>query len=191
VLYIMADIKPTDIKPDVETSTWPFPTDIEEQLAIDAGKSNKNVWALKLPRFLLERWERVPEAGVELGTLVVDSSYILFSAPSTITHADPLSSRVNPPTIHLRLPAETEAEAAETEAQAGESSTMGARPSKRRKYDTRGIPDEYEVQVPSERAKNTFVFQETKRDWGLGQDGKKRTKERGTLRGSPWVGGCS
>ena len=58
-----------------EQTTWPFPVEIQEQLAIDQGKSVKNVWALKLPRFLLERWERVPEAGVELGTLVVDSSY--------------------------------------------------------------------------------------------------------------------
>jgi hypothetical protein len=70
------DVKPADIKPAVgEQTTWPFPVEIQEQLAIDQGKSVKNVWALKLPRFLLERWERVPEAGVELGTLVVDSSY--------------------------------------------------------------------------------------------------------------------
>ena len=71
----MSDVKPQDIKPKVEAEhTWPLPKDIEEQLSIDPGKSQKNVWALKLPRFLLERWERVPEAGVELGTLVVDSS---------------------------------------------------------------------------------------------------------------------
>lgn len=70
------DVKPTDIKPVVaEQTTWPFPVETQEKLAIDQGKSVKNVWALKLPRFLLERWERVPEAGVELGTLVVDSSY--------------------------------------------------------------------------------------------------------------------
>jgi len=74
------DVKPTDIKPAVgEQTTWPFPVEIQEQLAIDQGKSVKNVWALKLPRFLLERWERVPEAGVELGTLVVDSSYDMLS----------------------------------------------------------------------------------------------------------------
>jgi len=76
------DIKPTDVKPAVgEQTTWPFPVEIQEQLAIDQGKSVKNVWALKLPRFLLERWERVPEAGVELGTLVVDSSYTSLLAP--------------------------------------------------------------------------------------------------------------
>lgn len=88
-------------------------------------------------------------------------------------------SSVVPPIIHLRLPAEAAAEDPETQDQNGESSSMGARPGKRRKYDTRGIPDEYEVLVPIERAKNTFVFQETIRDWGLGQDGKKRKKERG------------
>jgi transcription initiation factor TFIIF subunit beta len=73
----MSDTKPTDIKPIVpqQQYTHPFPVEVQEQLAIDQGKNVKNVWALKLPRFLLERWERVPEAGVELGTLVVDSSY--------------------------------------------------------------------------------------------------------------------
>lgn len=76
-IYQIMDVKPTDVKPVVEEqTTWPFPVEIQEQLAIDQGKSVKNVWALKLPRFLLERWERVPEAGVELGTLVVDSSYV-------------------------------------------------------------------------------------------------------------------
>jgi transcription initiation factor TFIIF subunit beta len=77
--------------------------------------------------------------------------------------------------VHLRLPAEAAAE--DPEPQNGESST--SRPTKRRKYDTRGIPDEYEVQVPKDRAKNTFVFQETMRDWGLGQDGKTRKNMRG------------
>lgn len=35
------------------------------------------------------------------------------------------------------------------------------------------------MQVPKDRAKNTFVFQEKVRDWGIGQDGRKRKKERG------------
>lgn len=81
--YTIMDVKPTDVKPaEGEQTTWPFPVEIQEQLAIDQGKSVKNVWALKLPRFLLERWERVPEAGVELGTLVVDSSYVSLSGMS-------------------------------------------------------------------------------------------------------------
>jgi transcription initiation factor TFIIF subunit beta len=176
------DIKPTDVKPAVgEQTTWPFPVEIQEQLAIDQGKSVKNVWALKLPRFLLERWERVPEAGVELGTLVVDSSY----ASSSGLLRRKLMTRTNPPTIHLRLPAEASAEdPPEPENQAGPS-----RPPKRRKYDTRGIPDEYEVQVPNDRAKNTFVFQETKRDWTLGQDGKTRKNVRGRLTSEAIVDG--
>ena len=89
---------------------------------------------------------------------------------------------VQPPRIHLRLPPDAAAEdEPELESNQGESSTStsSVRPQKRRKYDTRGIPDEYEVQVPNNRAKNTFVFQEKKRDWALGQDGKKRRKELG------------
>jgi transcription initiation factor TFIIF subunit beta len=70
------DAKP-DVKPAVGQTTWPLPIEAQEQLTIDKGKDQKNVWALKLPRFLLERWERVSEAGVELGTLVVDSSYAI------------------------------------------------------------------------------------------------------------------
>lgn len=85
------------------------------------------------------------------------------------------SSSVNPPRIHLRLPAEA---AAEDEIEPNQAE-LSMRPGKRRKYDTRGIPDEYEVQVPKDRAKNTFVFQEKVRDWGIGQDGRKRKKERG------------
>jgi hypothetical protein len=94
------------------------------------------------------------------------------------TRTDAWSS-VDPPRIHLRLPPDAAAED-EPEPNQGESSTS-IRPGKRRKYDTRGIPDEYEVQVPNNRAKNTFVFQEKKRDWALGQDGKKRRQELGKL----------
>lgn len=59
--------------------TWPFPVDPSEELAIDAGKANKNIWAVRIPRFLLERWESVDEAGVELGTLVVDNSWVSYA----------------------------------------------------------------------------------------------------------------
>jgi transcription initiation factor TFIIF subunit beta len=54
--------------------TYPFPVDPSEELAVDPNKANKNIWAVRIPRFLLERWERVTEAGIELGTLVVDNS---------------------------------------------------------------------------------------------------------------------
>ena len=57
-----------------------------------------------------------------------------------------------------------------------------AGPSKR-KYDTTNIPDEYEVNVPDERAKNTFVFTERIRSWGPlsreGMIGGKRKREKG------------
>jgi transcription initiation factor TFIIF subunit beta len=86
-----------------------------------------------------------------------------------------LINRTNPPTIHLRLPAEASAE----DPPESQPEAEPSRPAKRRKYDARGIPDEYEVQVPHDRAKNTFIFQETKRDWGLGQDGKTRKNVKG------------
>ncbi len=59
-----------------------------------------------------------------------------------------------------------------------------AGPSKR-KYDTTNIPDEYEVYVPDERAKNTYVFTEKIRAWGPmnrgGMIGGKRKREKGEL----------
>jgi len=69
------DFKPSpsdDIKP------YPFliPEEDEEELEISPRLGSGFVWAMKIPRFLLERWERVSEAGVELGTLVVDNSSV-------------------------------------------------------------------------------------------------------------------
>lgn len=69
-----------DTKPSLPSSsssaaqTYPFPVEPSEELLIDHNKGNKNIWAVRIPRFLLERWERVNEAGIELGTLVVDNS---------------------------------------------------------------------------------------------------------------------
>lgn len=70
-------------------------------------------------------------------------------------------------------------------AEAGPSS--GADPMARRppiRYDTSGIPDEYDVDVPIERAKNLWVFSERVRTWaemGTSRDGamKKRKRENG------------
>lgn len=52
------------------------------------------------------------------------------------------------------------------------------------RYDTSGIPDEYDVDVPAERAKNLWVFSERVRTWaemGSSRDGalKKRKRENG------------
>ncbi|EIW66123.1 hypothetical protein TREMEDRAFT_45844 [Tremella mesenterica DSM 1558] len=66
-------------------AAWPFPQDDEEPLSISPMAPNSNVWAVKIPRFLLERWEQVREDGICLGSLVVDSNY-------------------NPPRVTLRLP---------------------------------------------------------------------------------------
>ena len=56
-----------------------------------------------------------------------------------------------------------------------------AGPSKRT-YDTSNIPDEYEVNVPDERARNSYVFTEKKRAWGaVGRGGEtigKRKREK-------------
>ena len=72
------------------------------------------------------------------------------------TNADP---SVNPPKIILRLPDTSSDE------------TPIAGPSRKRTYDTSGIPDEYSVNVPAERAKNTFVF--TQRPVSHGREGVK------------------
>jgi transcription initiation factor TFIIF subunit beta len=54
-------------------------------------------------------------------------------------------------------------------------------------YDTNGIPDEYEVNVPVDRARNTWVFNERVRTWaemggGPSREGQaigKRKREKG------------
>ncbi|WVQ66793.1 uncharacterized protein L199_004984 [Kwoniella botswanensis] len=113
---------------------FPFLQDQDERLEISDKKNGSSVWALKIPRFLLERWEMVEEKGVELGSLVVDNS----TTPAKIT------LRLTHPDIK---PTNTE-----------ERST----------YDTSGIPDEYRVNVPEERARNLYVFTEKKRVYGKG-----------------------
>ena len=69
-----------DAKPSVREDVKPYPVadleEDEEELEISPHLGSGYVWAMKIPRFLLERWERVPNAGVELGTLVVDNSSV-------------------------------------------------------------------------------------------------------------------
>jgi hypothetical protein len=75
-----------DIKPQI-TLDPPKPSVAEnddERLALAENLKGAMVWAVKVPRFLLERWERVPEAGIELGTLVVDNSYASGVAPPSL-----------------------------------------------------------------------------------------------------------
>jgi transcription initiation factor TFIIF subunit beta len=63
-----------DVKPQIALEL-PHAAEEEERLGLAENVKGTMIWAVKVPRFLLERWERVPEAGVELGTLVVDNSY--------------------------------------------------------------------------------------------------------------------
>ncbi|WVQ94984.1 hypothetical protein IAU59_002076 [Kwoniella sp. CBS 9459] len=146
-----------DIKPDIQVTTTedgseiliPLPPAEEEELAVSDRKDTSSVWAVKIPRFLLERWEMVEEAGVELGKLVIDNS-------------------VTPPKIILRLTHQEDIKPSPSSSSSDPTSAASA--PKRHSYDTSGIPDEYTVHVPDERAKNTFVFTEKKRVYGSYKD---------------------
>jgi transcription initiation factor TFIIF subunit beta len=61
-----------DSKPDIK----PAIPEEDEKLSFHPSLGKNNVWAIKIPRFLLERWERVTEGGKELGTLVIDNSFV-------------------------------------------------------------------------------------------------------------------
>lgn len=71
------------------------------------------------------------------------------------------------PKVTLKLPAEDDKEPA----------------NKRAKLNTEGIPDEYEVVMPTERVKNTFIFSENERVWvakaGSGEDSQRRKHQKG------------
>jgi hypothetical protein len=71
------------------------------------------------------------------------------------------------PKVTLKLPAEEDKEPA----------------NKRAKLNTEGIPDEYEVVMPTERVKNTFIFSENERVWvakaGSGEDSQRRKHQKG------------
>lgn len=81
------------------------------------------------------------------------------------------NARTQPPKITLKLPIQEE----------------GAQepPNKRARLNVEGIPDEYEVVMPSERAKNTYVFTEHERTWvaapGEESSSAKRKREKGEV----------
>jgi transcription initiation factor TFIIF subunit beta len=58
-----------DIKPRI-----PAPPPEEEQLQIQVPGEGGAIWAVRIPRFLYDKWTQVDEGGVHLGTLVIDSS---------------------------------------------------------------------------------------------------------------------
>lgn len=65
-----------DIKPQVGETVAGGAPEFEEHMDVQSDLDSQVIWALKIPRFLLERWGEVDQAGVELGTLVVDSSSV-------------------------------------------------------------------------------------------------------------------
>ncbi|KAL1407382.1 hypothetical protein Q8F55_006804 [Vanrija albida] len=156
-----------DVKPLLTVDghdVFNLPVVEEEELEVSDTLAESKVWAIKVPRFLVERWERVNQGGVLLGTLFVDNSKV-------------------PPYITLKLPVEDEEEDKKAEKPAG-------RPPKRAGLDTNGIPDEYEVILNSEHPKNTYIFTEKKRTWvaqGGGESSstkRKREKAHPRLLGS-------
>ncbi|WWC64894.1 uncharacterized protein I303_107508 [Kwoniella dejecticola CBS 10117] len=122
---------------------FPYVYNEDEELEISERKNSSSVWALKIPRFLLERWELVEEKGVELGSLIVDNS----TTPAKIT---------------LRLANPDEKPSVTDRPSSGSDDPLKSRSS----YDISGIPDEYTVNVPDERAKNLYVFSEKKKIYG-------------------------
>lgn len=80
-------------------------------------------------------------------------------------------SRSQPPKITLKLPIQEQ----------GDEEPAN----KRARLNVEGIPDEYEVFMPSERAKNTYVFTEHERTWvaapGEESSSAKRKREKGKL----------
>ncbi|WWD19926.1 hypothetical protein CI109_104398 [Kwoniella shandongensis] len=150
----MDDTKP-DIVVSTDESTYILPPQDEEELRITNPNGRPIVWALKIPKELLERWEMVEEAGVELGTLVIDSS--VKPARITLRLADPAAMENTKPS-----PISTDADDPMTSA----SSSSRPGPSKRPRYDISGIPDEYTVHMPVDHIKNTYVFTEKKRVYG-------------------------
>lgn len=99
--YSMTDSKP-DIKPS-GSALGPgaaFEQEPEEHLHVSSSYNQSFVWAIKVPRFLLEQWEQVEEEGVELGTLVVDAScvHLLASGSCHKPSSPPATSKSSPST---------------------------------------------------------------------------------------------
>ena len=93
------------------------------------------------------------------------------------------SASFQPPHISLRLPdtSNTNGNANGDDPMNGGQARAG--PSRRPRYDTSVIPDEYEVHVPADRAKNTYIFSENVRTWGpmsrASGEGSQKKKQKG------------
>lgn len=57
----------------------PMEKPIDEELSIQLPSTGGLAWAVKIPTFLYERWAMVRREGVHLGTLMVDSSYVVIT----------------------------------------------------------------------------------------------------------------
>ncbi len=63
----MSDTKPVIYKPPQQPE--------EEKLTVSPQFDISQPWAVKIPKFLQEKWEQIKDPGVELGTMVVDQKY--------------------------------------------------------------------------------------------------------------------
>ncbi len=62
-----------DVKPRIPV---PAPLPEDEHLKINVPGQGGAIWAVRIPRFLYDKWMKVEEGGVHLGTLVIDSSWV-------------------------------------------------------------------------------------------------------------------
>lgn len=60
-----------EAKPKIPIAA-PYPE--EEHLQIQVPGVGGAIWAVRIPRFLYDKWLKVDEEGVHLGTLVIDNS---------------------------------------------------------------------------------------------------------------------
>lgn len=64
-----------DVKPDVKPVFHVAPPPSQDEVLTFSG-TDQTIWAVKVPRILLDRWSQIKEADVELATMRVDSRYV-------------------------------------------------------------------------------------------------------------------
>jgi hypothetical protein len=91
-----------------------------------------------------------------------------------------------PPKITLKLPVEKEEKEANGKAKDKKGKDKDKDSKKRPLLDVHGIPNEYEVSLPSHVVKNTYVFTEHERTWVAqpGEEGSaaRRKRQKGECR---------
>lgn len=76
-----------DVKPTIRQ---PVPSLESQDEMLSITDKNLNIWAIKVPRVLLDRWEQVKEAGVELATMRIEHERV-ERVQSMKHHADSLA----------------------------------------------------------------------------------------------------